>query len=193
MFQHAKQKPFKRAKLLCLFGLVVLFISGCSFGNGGLPDDGDVVYLTLHGYNYTDHTIPDYWVNGASGVGIRVSSPTTGGSGGACCVRWRIGQKLPVKVHIKWASSVCTYYKTVDGEQFPRAKVFYSERDVWLKGPVPKDPKYFETHFYPDGHIEVAITDHYSLPRLKLPEKNNRRPGAKPWPKCTPEQLKQKD
>ncbi len=193
MFQHTKQKPFNRAKLLCLFGLVVLFISGCSFGNGGLPDDGDVVWLSLNGFNYTNHTIPDYWVNDEWGGGLRVSTPTSGGGGGTCCVRWRIGQQLPVKVHIKWASSVCTYYKTVDGEQFLRAKAFYSERDVWLKGPVPKDPKYFETHFYPDGHIEVAISDDFSPPRLVLYGKDGGRRHPKKWPKCTPEQLKQKD
>jgi hypothetical protein len=180
-----------------LLGALFMVLGACqaqgvkSDAKAKTPAVGQTVMLTLHGYNYTDHYIDSYSVNGAGGGNLFVSSPTTGGGGGACCVRWLVGRALPVKVHIRWESSECLYTKRVDGEDFPRAKSFYSEADVWLKGPIPADPQYFETHFYPDGHIEVAVTDDYSMPRLKLPEKNDIRPGAKPWPKCTPEQMKQ--
>lgn len=157
-----------------------------------VPVIGERVMLTLHGYNYTDHYIDSYSVNGAGGGNLFISDANSGGGGGACCVLWGVGQRLPVQVHIRWESSACVYTKNVDGEDFERAKQFYSERDVQVTGPIPADPQYFETHFYPDGHIEVAVTDNYSPPRLIRPAlKNGLRPGAKPWPPCTSEQLKQ--
>jgi hypothetical protein len=33
---------------------------------------------------------------------------------------------------------------------------------------VPTEPTTLEVHFFPDRHIEVAITDKYSPPRLAL-------------------------
>lgn len=156
------------------------------------PVSGQTVWLTMIGYNYTDHYIDNYSVNGAWGGNVFISDSDSGGSKDACCVRWVVGQSLPVMVHIRWESSACVYTKNVEGENFERAKQFYSEKDVSLKGPIPSDPQYFETHFYPDGHVEVAITSDISPPRLKLAaKKNGLRPGAKPWPKCTPGQLKQ--
>jgi hypothetical protein len=31
---------------------------------------------------------------------------------------------------------------------------------------VPEKPAYLEVHFYPDGHVESAITENISTPRL---------------------------
>ena len=154
------------------------------------PTDGETVMLGLLAYNYTSQYIDNYWVDGVGGANVVVSSPATGGSKETCCVRWTIGDVLPVKVHIRWQSGVCIYTKRVDDTEFQRARPFYSEMDVLLTQPPPADPQYFETHFYPDGHVEVAITDGASLPRLELPRtKENSRPGAPPEPRCTEQQL----
>ena len=48
------------------------------------------------------------------------------------------------------------------------ARHFFKEKDVIFNGPVPGDPGYLEVHFYPDEHIEIAITAVSSDPRLKL-------------------------
>jgi len=157
-----------------------------------VPAVGQEVMLTLVGYNYTDHYIDNYDVNGVWGGNLFISNATSGGSKYTCCVRWIVGRTLPVKVHIRWESSACVYTKNVEGQDFENAKQFYSEKDVWLKGPMPAVPQYFETHFYPDGHVEVAVTNSVSPPRLIRPAlKNGLRPGVAPWPKCTPEQMKQ--
>lgn len=181
---------FWLAGLSCL--LLVLGACQAQSAPNKSPVSGQTVWLTMIGYNYTDHYIDNYSVNGAGGGNVFISSATSGGGGGACCVRWVVGQSLPVMVHIRWESGACVYTKNVEGQDFERAKQFYSEKDVWLKGPVSTGPQYFETHFYPDGHVEVAITSDISPPRLKLPaRKNGLRPSVKPWPKCTAEQLKQ--
>ena len=47
----------------------------------------------------------------------------------------------------------------------------YHQVRVEVKGPIPPDPEYIEIHFYPDGHIEAAISGGInapSPPRLKL-------------------------
>lgn len=176
-----------------VFGLAACQAHGVKVAESAkVPAMGQTVWLTLHGYNYTDHYIDSYSVNGAGGGNLFVSDAGSGGGGGACCVRWTVGQRLPVKVRVRWESSACVYIKNVDGEDFERAKQFFSEEDAWIKGPIPINPQYFETHLYPDGHVEVAITDNYSPPRLKrLALKNGLRPGVAPWPKCTTEQMGQ--
>jgi hypothetical protein len=40
----------------------------------------------------------------------------------------------------------------------------------------PDDPKTFEVNFYPDGHVEAAITHWPSSPRIKLPEGRGEKP-----------------
>jgi hypothetical protein len=42
--------------------------------------------------------------------------------------------------------------------------------------PFPADPQNFEVHFYPDGHVEAAVTRWSSAPRIKLPEGRTERP-----------------
>lgn len=190
--------PFRRAvtrrrSWLCLAALscMAFVLNACHAQDATdkPPARGQQVMLTMIAYNYTDHYINGYSVDGAGGGNVFLSDATSGGGGGACCVRWLVGRSLPVKVHIKWTSGECTYMDKIEGENFEEAKVFYTEKNVWLKAPVPAAPQYFETHFYPDGRVEVAITDDYSPPRLKLPVVNHKRPGAKHWPKCTLQQL----
>ncbi|WP_353225421.1 DUF3304 domain-containing protein [Salinisphaera sp. C84B14] len=163
-----------------------------SSGKEKPPQEGEEVYLTLLGYNYTDHGISDYEVNGAWGGDVRLSTATAGGSKGTCCVRWRVGQELPVTVNVRWVSDVCLWTKRVSGQNFTNTKIKWSEKEVQVTEPPQGIPHYFQTHFYPDGRIEVAVADDYTPPRLKLPvTEKNQRPGADPWPRCTETQLKE--
>jgi len=126
--------------------------------------------LTIYGYNYTNRHIAGFEVNGQGGSDLSVSSESTGGGKGTCCVGWRDGTKLPKKIHVKWISGGCTFLSPPNkfGERYPSVRHYYSEVDAVLHGPIPSDPGYFEVHFYPDGHVEVAITELPSKPRLKL-------------------------
>jgi hypothetical protein len=46
------------------------------------------------------------------------------------------------------------------------AHSFFREIRVKVDPRLPDDPQEFEVHFYPDGHVEAAITDGSSSPRL---------------------------
>jgi hypothetical protein len=109
--------------------------------------------LTIYGYNYTDLFIASFSVNGQGGGNLAVSNHGGGGGGHVCCVGLHQGFKPPIPVTIKWRRDSSTVW---------------CELEVTLNGPVPPNPNYFEVHFYPDGHVEVAVTEHASLPRLKL-------------------------
>lgn len=194
----ARYEMLRRMAAHVLLGVLFMALGACqaqgmkASAGDKMPTAGQTVMLSLVGYNYTDHYIDNYDVNGVWGGNLFISNATSGGSKYTCCVRWVVGHTLPVKVRIRWESSACTYTKNVDGAEFERARQFYSEKDVLLNGPISARPQYFETHFYPDGHIEVTVTDRVSPPRLTRPAlKNGLRPGVAPWPKCTPDQIKQ--
>jgi Protein of unknown function (DUF3304) len=108
--------------------------------------------LTIYGYNYTDTEIGSFEVNGQGGGNVEVSTLTAGGGKSVCCVTARSPMLQPRMVKIKW---------TRDSEN-------WCEQEVMLKPPLPLKPKYFEVHFYPDGHIELAVTEMDSAPRLAL-------------------------
>lgn len=142
--------------------------------------------LTINGYNYTDHYIDQFEMNGAGGSNLDVSTPDAGGGKATCCVSWREGTPLPRNVHVRWAADACEYTSSpnIYGEKFDSVRHFFKEQDVQLTGPVPRDPGYFEVHFYPDGHVEVAITTQSSPPRLKLAANREQ-----PMRRCTAEEL----
>jgi Protein of unknown function (DUF3304) len=108
--------------------------------------------LTIVGYNYTDNYIDRFAVNGAGGGNIEVAQGDTYG-GGTCCAPIVDDMPLPITVEISWKR---------DGD-VPSCK-----QTVLLDGPLPKEPNYFEVHFYQDGTIQVAITDYPSPARVKL-------------------------
>lgn len=130
--------------------------------------------LLLQGYNYTDHYIDSFTVNGQGGGNIYESSPTSGGGGSVCCVSWQPGSKLPVKIRVRWTASYCTkFIQTKFGDYDQRQDIF-KEQEAWISQAVDKEPRALEVHFYPDGHIEAAVTSGDSPPRLKLPRDGNR-------------------
>lgn len=108
--------------------------------------------LTIYGYNYTDSYIGSFEVDGAGGGNLEVSIPEAGGGKSTCCTSLYTPLPPNNTVHVKW---------THDGEIWCETKVPFS-------GPVPAKPEYMEVHFYRDGHIEVAVTETNSPPRLKL-------------------------
>ena len=151
------------------------------------------VSLTLHGYNYTDYYIHSFEVNGQGGGNLYVSTPTSGGGGSVCCVSWWPGTKLPKKFKIRWVADFCMEKrKTHEGEVFEQTHSIWKEAEVMLTEPPPPKPENFEVHFYRDGKIEVAITDDYSPPRLKLETANSARRFANDIKnrRCTDAELK---
>ena len=149
------------------FGLVIsllLLIAGCEpqQAAGKVPaveshmsadTAPDRTYnLTIAGYNYTDTGISSFEVNGQGGGNLEVSVPTAGGGKSACCVTVHSPLRAPQPVTIKWSRDVETW----------------CEQTVLLQPPLPAKPEYFEVHFYEDGHLEVAVTESVSSPRLSL-------------------------
>jgi hypothetical protein len=109
--------------------------------------------LTIYGYNYTDLYIDSFSINGQGGGDLAVSNHGAGGGRHVCCVGLNPRSKPPIPVTIKWRRDNST---------------IWCEQEVMLEGPIPPDPHYFEVHFHPDGHVEVAVTKHASLPRLEM-------------------------
>jgi Protein of unknown function (DUF3304) len=125
--------------------------------------------LTIYGYNYTNRHIAEFEVAGQGGGDLDVSGPGSSGGGGVCCIGWRDGTRLPQTLRVRWEVGGCLQTVTNSlGESREMARHFFKEKDVSLNGPVPADPGYLEVHFYPDEHIEIAITTLTSEPRLKL-------------------------
>lgn len=149
--------------------------------------------LPINGYNYTDHTISSFYINGAWGGNVFVSDGTTGGSKSTCCVAWYPGMKreLPKKYRVRWIADMCKYQVEVgeSREIFDRYRALWKEQDVYLTELPAGTPKAFEVHFYRDGRVEVAMSEEFMAhPRLKLPydAKTGGRPGIDPdWPQCT--------
>ena len=108
--------------------------------------------LGIVGYNYTETGIIDYSVNGTGAFNLGVSTEHSGGGSTICCFGWAPGMKLPMPIRIEWTRDEATWCR----------------KTVMLTEPGPLEPNTFEVHFFPDRHIEVAITDEYSPPRLKL-------------------------
>ena len=108
--------------------------------------------LGIVGYNYTETYIDDYSVNGTGAFNLGVSTEHSGGGSTVCCFGWAPGMKLPMPIRIEWT----------------RGSDRWCRKTVMLTDAGPLEPTTFEVHFYPDRHIEVAITDDYSPPRLSL-------------------------
>jgi hypothetical protein len=137
--------------------------------------------LAIVAYNYTDRYMDSFEVNGQGGGNLDISKEFSGGGKTACCVRWTDGSALPKKVTVKWVASYCIRHdKTSDGEEFRRRESLWKIADLQFNGPVPANPQNFEVHFYRDGHIELAMSESDSLPRLQLPSPPNGyvRPGV---------------
>lgn len=158
--------------------------------NDILVNQGDApaakpINLTLHGYNYTDRYIDDYSVNGTSGGNLSVSGPGSVGGGSICCMTYFRGAVQKVKV--RWQADACSYIEKskISLEEIESIHSIYKEVEVDVSLIAGRAPRYFEVHFYPDGHVEAAITDVESRSRLRLEQ--NRENNSK-FPRCPHDQ-----
>ena len=126
------------------------------YEKGGRPRRYSVV---AYGYNYTDMYIDSFEVDGAGGGNLEVSIPTAGGGKHTCCTTLVSGLPEGTEFVIKWSR---------DGER-------WCTQTALLTKPIPKEPRYLEVHFYPDGKIEIEATQQASPPRLKLERFNDAR------------------
>lgn len=170
----------------CLLALLLInFICFMPEARGAQParESSEYIVLDLIGYNYTDRHISDYNVDNQSGGIIRLSSPTSGGSGIVCCVRLATGEGDPIIVRVRWQVDGCTYLMRSEftGSAQRVAHYFYKEAYVQVRRPKTIKPSHLESHFYPDGSVVVLLTDDLSLPRLSLSES---RPNKSKFPKC---------
>ena len=121
--------------------------------------------LGITGYNYTNRYIDGFSVDGQGGTNLGAN---TNGSGEACCILFRPGASLPVKVHVEW-----TYgerWNHIKGVKLQEAETH--QADVELNGPVPNAPTIFVVHFYPDNTVQVEVAADYPEPRIKRSKLN---------------------
>jgi hypothetical protein len=138
--------------------------------------------LAIVGYNYTNRYIADFHVNSHSGGNIMASTPTSGGGGTVCCAPYIAGIKA-YQVTVRWQASACMYhtYSAASKEVFDEIHPFYKEVEVPVTEAFKGEPKYMEVHFYPDGKVEVTVTDTESPPRLQL---SDSRQDRSVYPRC---------
>lgn len=157
------------------------------------PSFGQPASLLIRGYNYTDHFIDSYTVNGQGGGNVFESGPTSGGGKDVCCMSYLPGTPLPIKLTIRWTANYCMVYGTTKyGEAYKRRINLWKETEALITEPPAGKPETLEIHFYPDGHVEAAITESASFPRLILQrDADYNRPGvSQNFPRCTDEQLR---
>jgi len=187
------------AVLVCLASALML---GCAQAEAPKVAEPAVKYgepesLLIQGYNYTDDVIDSFTVNGQGGGRLYVSGPSSGGGGSVCCVSYRLGTPLPIKLKIRWVGGYCMQRVK---SPYPYGKPYYdNRRSLWREAEAHAvdlsngKPKALEVHIFPDGHVEAAITQGYSSPRLSLPDDDTgERPGVvHNYPPCNDDQLKQ--
>jgi hypothetical protein len=200
MTENYSCKTFcKQSIAVCIYLLLAVALPACnaqstddkekkpSVNPASIPDYvPQKVNLTLTGYNYTNRSIPSFSVGGEFGVSggdIGVSTPTSGGGGSACCVTHYLGAKPKTKT-IRWQVDACTYDERTysNGEKMSSTYRFFKEFEVQIDPHIPDAPRYFEVHFYPDGHVEAAFTEQASKPRLQLPASREDRSDYKKCP-----------
>ncbi|MEQ6341031.1 MAG: DUF3304 domain-containing protein [Gammaproteobacteria bacterium] len=124
-------------------------------------------------------------MNGIGGGNLHVSTVTSGGTN-VCCFSYTPGTPAPKTVKVKWVASGCTYIEIKRSDYIStRAHHFFKTLEAPVDPKVPANPGYFEVHFYPDGHVEAAITEHSSPPRLILSEDREDRSD---YPRCPDDQ-----
>jgi Protein of unknown function (DUF3304) len=180
--RRANRRRLRRC-LALMAGMACLVLVGCN-ANSQAKTNGGYHALTIYGYNYTNQYIDQFSVNGQGGGNVFVSTPTAGGGKSSCCIGWTDGTPLPQTVTVRWSNATCKLKVTNSNGHTREVSVpLFKEEQVELSSPVPADPGYFEVHIYPDQHVEVAITQTWSDPRLKLDPARQLRE----FPPCPPD------
>jgi hypothetical protein len=157
------------------------------------PTPGEPLELLIQGYNYTDDYIDSFTVNGQGGGNLFVSGPYSGGGKSVCCVSYRPGTPLPIKLKVRWVGAYCMEFETSKyGRTNAYRKGLWREAEALAVDLSHGKPRALEVHIFPDGHVEAAITEGESDPRVILPRNAKfERPGVQhTYPNCTDDQLK---
>lgn len=184
MFEIWRSYIGNRKRICYLFSFAIIFFMTVFRVQEVRAQSEDKGYfvLGLIAYNYTDRLIEEYTVDGSGGGDVRLSSPTSGGSGVMCCARLSKDRKERILVTVRWQFDGCSYKTEIPGGKiWERRKFHYKEAKVYLKPSLSKESAYLETHFYADGSVKVKVTDEISLPELKLDED---RADFSKFPKC---------
>jgi hypothetical protein len=172
---------------ILIFLIAPIMLVACHAQDGGevgaIKSKDEYIVVGLVGYNYTDRHISDYSVNGAGGGNINLSSPTSGGSGVSCCVKLSKKHTGPIRVTVRWQVDGCKYVESdpKTGAADELRHFYYKETEVDVQRKVDEDANYLETHFYPDGSVQVQLTEYGTEPRLILDQK---RPDKSYFPRC---------
>lgn len=137
--------------------------------------------LGILGFNYTDQYIVSFSIDGQGGGDVRLSSPTSGGSGTVCCVLLSKKPKWPMHVLVRWQSGGCRVYES--DRLHGHNQYYYSEATVNVERGSSRNPTDIAVHFFKNGSVRVMLSDGWDPPLLLLP--NNRAP-EKYFQKCKP-------
>ncbi len=157
--------------------LMVTVISGCSATTsagskhlaGTRPAEPVSLQLPIKGYNYTNRYIDHFEVDGVGGGNIDVTGPESGPGGSTCCAVYVKGTRA-WKATVEWQTGACRYNERIQASGRPTFDLhrFYKKVEVDIDPKIPADPTQMEVHFYPDGNVQIALTERNSAPRLAL-------------------------
>lgn len=162
--QNNRIKLLKSKTFVTVIGLAGLALLALSVLSSRAKEPYE---LAIVGYDYTDRAIAEFSVDGAWAGNLELSSPTNGGGSSVCCVTLKRTKKTPFWITVEYRKDAL--------ESYPSREVIepagdYIKTKVEVEGPIPSDAAYLEIHFFPDGHVEAAISGQNgpSPPRLKL-------------------------
>lgn len=137
--------------------------------------------LGIIGYNYTDDPIASFSIDGADGGHVRLSSPTSGGSGTSCCVLLSKNPVWPMQVQVRWQVGGCRVYE--ENRKFGHNQYYFKELIVTVERGTNAHPSDMAVHFFKNGSVRVRLSDGWDPPIVKL-EKN--RAIEKIFSECKP-------
>ena len=118
--------------------------------------------VSVVGYNYTPRPIYTFSVNGGAGSNIFING---GGGKFSCCTPVTIGQA----VKVEWSLSA------TEKQYLAGVRMAHRSTTAIVPPPHPEHPnaRFLEVHFYPDGHVELALVNFPGDRRLPdLPEED---------------------
>lgn len=171
-------------KILILLMVAISLLSGAHARKSETPvseNEEKTYMLGIIGYNYTDSYIATFSIEGQGGGFVRLSSPTSGGSGVVCCVLFSKKPEWPIQVHIRWQSGGCRVY--AKNRQYGHDRFYYKESIVNVEKGSSSHPSHIAVHFYKDDSVRVRLMDDLESPLVLLPKD---RAVERDFPECKP-------
>lgn len=150
-FKPAARRARKGIGTLAL--AAVIGQAGCSHPPAAPPASADETprLLAVHGFNYTDAYIDQFWVSVDGAVKVRVTAPRAASGQVGCCLALRRDAPLPEHLQVAWA-------QVVDGRER------WCSRTVQIERHAVEQADALAVHFLPDDRVEVVTARGY--PRL---------------------------